>query len=120
MKTLAITTTFVTLLAAAGCVAPVGVGGPVSIPPNAAATCAGQCSSIGMELSAVAIMANNVGCVCQRREGTASTGGSVGDQTGATAAGMATIAMQEEEAQQRQRQQHHQQQQQQQQQQTRY
>jgi len=55
---------------------------------------------IGLRMSAVAIMANNVGCVCQPA-GThfASNGGQHGD-TGA-AAGMVTIMLEEQEQQQR-------------------
>ena len=34
-------------------------------PPDAGQTCARHCQTIGMRLSAVAIMAENVGCVCQ-------------------------------------------------------
>lgn len=49
----------------AACVAPVGTSGFISVPPDAAQTCAGRCQSIGLRLTAVAIMANNVGCVCQ-------------------------------------------------------
>ncbi|MBN2194380.1 MAG: hypothetical protein JW751_16305 [Polyangiaceae bacterium] len=45
-----------------GCVAP--VGSRIRIPRDAAAKCAEQCERTGMELSAVAIMAENIGCVC--------------------------------------------------------
>jgi hypothetical protein len=55
------------LLCLTGCVAPVGVEG-VSVPPDSAKICAKHCDTIGMRLSAVAIMANNVGCVCQPNE----------------------------------------------------
>jgi hypothetical protein len=47
-----------------GCMAAVGVNSR-SIPPDAAQTCDRHCQTIGMRLSAVAIMADNVGCVCQ-------------------------------------------------------
>jgi hypothetical protein len=71
------------------CTAPVGVKG-VKVPPDSAAICAEHCASIGMQLSAVAIMANNVGCVCQHVHGPAGV-----SQSSPITAGMATIVMQE-------------------------
>ena len=94
----------------AGCgVAPVGVSGAISIPHDARNVCSQQCGTIGMNLSAVAIMANNIGCVCQTGAGAppvATTGAS-------SAAGMATISMLEEQEQEQQQQLQQQQQQQQ-------
>jgi len=52
-------------LSLTACMAPVGTSGVISVPPDAAQTCARHCQTIGMRLTAVAIMANNVGCVCQ-------------------------------------------------------
>ncbi|MCC7542942.1 MAG: hypothetical protein IT379_42395 [Deltaproteobacteria bacterium] len=78
------------------CMAPVGTGGVVSVPSDAATQCESHCASIGLRLGAVAIMANNVGCVCQ----VAHRGGEA-----AITAGMATIAMQQEAAAQQQAQQ---------------
>lgn len=52
------------LLALVGCPAPVGVSGAVHVPRDSANVCAGQCESIGLTLSSVVVMANNVGCVC--------------------------------------------------------
>jgi hypothetical protein len=51
-------------LSLAGCMATVGVD-KMSIPPDAPQTCARHCQSIGMQVTALAIMAENVGCVCQ-------------------------------------------------------
>jgi hypothetical protein len=85
-------TLFVSLSSAA-CMAP--VGSELSVPPDAAQTCAEHCGSIGMRLSAVAIMANNVGCVCQGGKGAAATGEGTADQSATAAAGMATILMQQ-------------------------
>ncbi len=85
------------LFSATGCFA--RVGSDISVPPDAAGTCAAQCSSIGLQMTAVAIMANNVGCVCQppsRMGGQSQAGG-----TGATA-GMATIMLEQEDQQRRQ------------------
>lgn len=90
----------VTLLA--GCrTAMVGTGTYVEIPPDAATTCESHCASIGLRLSAVAIMAENVGCVCQASQG--ADGAT--SQTTPLTAGMATIAMQNAEEQRQQQQQ---------------
>jgi hypothetical protein len=70
------------------------VGSELSVPPDAAQTCAEHCGSIGLRLSAVAIMASNVGCVCQGGKG-AATGEGTADQSATAAAGMATILMQQ-------------------------
>jgi hypothetical protein len=71
------------------CTAPVGSG--LAVPPDAADTCANHCREIGMHLTAVAIMASNVGCICQH-------GGSKAEAPGgeASSAGMATIMLEEE------------------------
>src|SRR5262245_65045045 len=73
------------------CVATVGSEN-MKVPNNSAGICEGHCQSIGMHLSAVAIMAENVGCVCQYATTTTSA-----EKAGAMStpiAGMATIAMQ--------------------------
>ena len=75
------------------CEATVGVNA-VTVPRNAAQTCAFHCQSIGLQLAAVAIMANNVGCVCQPGAAPPAAPPTAGMLT-APAAGMATIAMQE-------------------------
>jgi hypothetical protein len=75
-----------------GCVATVGVAN-ASIPKDAAGICQGHCQTIGMHLVAVAIMAENVGCVCQF--GTATARVDAAGALSTPAAGMATIAMQE-------------------------
>jgi hypothetical protein len=69
---------------------PVTVGSDLKVPPDAAATCTKHCESIGLTLSAVAIMANNVGCVCQP-----APTGKVALEA-APAAGMVTILMQQQ------------------------
>ena len=84
-----------------GCTAVVGAKG-VKVPEDSAAQCEQHCESIGMELSAVAIMANNVGCVCERREKSAQSGSP--KYASSTAGGMATVIMQEAEAAQQQQQ----------------
>jgi len=70
------------------CAAPVGVSGSTTIPKDSAATCRAHCGSIGMELGAVAIIANNVGCVCQLKQRSNQSTASV------VPAGMATVMMQ--------------------------
>jgi hypothetical protein len=63
-------------LSLTACMAPVGTSGIVSVPPDAAQSCAQHCQTIGMRLTAVAIMANNVGCVCQSPAPAGSPAGS--------------------------------------------
>lgn len=99
------------LLPLASCMATVGVSN-FKIPPDAGKTCAGHCQEIGMQLSAVAIMADNVGCVCQYAAQPRASADTAG-QFGTPAGGMTAIAAQEAAAamalaqQQRQQQQHH-------------
>jgi hypothetical protein len=78
------------LLLSPACAAAVGTAGGVSVPEDARAQCDGHCRSIGMSLGAVAIMANNVGCVCEvSGRGTAVSSGA------SATAGMAAIALQQ-------------------------
>jgi hypothetical protein len=80
----------------AACMAPVGVRATY-IPRDAASTCQTQCNQMGLQLTAVAVMAGNVGCVCQP-----DRPDRVSISTGATSAGMATIVMQQQQQQQQQ------------------
>jgi len=82
------------LCCAPGCVA--RVGSDLSVPRDAANMCVEQCRSIGLGMSAVAIMANNVGCVCQPR---GRAGGSTEAGSAGATAGMATIMLEEQEQQ---------------------
>ena len=81
------------VLSLTGCMATVGVDAR-SIPPDAAQTCARHCQTIGMRLSAVAIMAENVGCVCQPPAAPVASGEAAGE-FGTPAGGMTTIAAQQ-------------------------
>lgn len=72
-----------------GCMAP--VGSELEVPTDAALTCKNHCASIGLPLSAVAIMANNVGCVCEAKPLSAEA-----SSNHAVTGGMATIMLQEE------------------------
>ena len=74
------------------CTAHVGAE-TVQIPSNSASICARQCRSIGLQVTAVAIMANNVGCVCQHRSRADVDSNHVAESSTA-AAGMSTIMMQ--------------------------
>jgi len=71
----------------------------MNIPPDAAHQCKNQCESVGLDLSAVAIMAGTIGCVCEVRHSKAGNGG---DRAASTSAGMATIMMQRQRQQQQQ------------------
>jgi len=78
-----------------GCMATVGVAN-VQIPPDAAQTCDRHCQTIGMRLSAVAIMAENVGCICQFPAAPhADAGAGAAGELGAPPAGMSTITIQQ-------------------------
>ena len=83
----------------AACDARVGAHGITSVPPDARAQCDTQCKKAEMELSALAIMANTVGCVCQlpsktvADESTAAAGEK--QASAGISAGMATIILQE-------------------------
>jgi hypothetical protein len=73
------------------CTATVGAGAAVSIPGDSATTCGEHCTSIGMSLDAVVIMANNVGCVCRSAKAPSTPGAS-----GATG-GMAALVVEEQQ-----------------------
>ena len=75
------------------CQATVGVKN-ASLPRDAAQQCATHCQTIGMRLTAVAIMAENVGCVCQFAAPPTAGPNPAGALETPTA-GMATIAVQE-------------------------
>jgi len=87
------------VLFGSGCFA--RVGSDLDVPPDAARTCYDQCASIGLRMSAVAIMANNVGCVCQPPGAPIASNRGQSGGTGA-AAGMVTIMLEEQQRQQRQ------------------
>ncbi len=65
------------LLLATACAAQVGVM-PALLPRDAADQCQKQCDSIGLRMSAVAIMANHVGCICADRDEPFSGAGTAG------------------------------------------
>jgi hypothetical protein len=67
----------------------VGTSGSIYVPKDAAVTCAAHCQGIGLTMTAVVVMANNVGCVCS------AAGPSI---AGATAGGMAALIVQEQQS----------------------
>jgi hypothetical protein len=85
----------VLLVFVCGCPATVGKTGLVALPSDAAQTCAGYCAELGLELSAVAIMASNVGCICQPKNANTSE-----TSSSAVAGGMTTIMLAQERQQQ--------------------
>ncbi len=89
------------MLSLAACKAPVGTTSSIEVPRDSRATCSNHCVSIGLELSSVVVMANNVGCVCAV-PATPSTPAPApaAPQASAAAGGMAAILMQQRAAQQ--------------------
>lgn len=83
---------FVTLATTTSCTA--RVGSELEVPEDAGQTCADHCQSIGMRLTAVAIMANNVGCVCEVAPDSAIP---VSHHTSTAAGGMTAVLMEEEQ-----------------------
>ncbi len=85
--------TFALLLGILGtaCAARVGTSGGIYVPRDAAQSCTAKCSSIGLGLNSVVIMANNVGCVCNAAANAPGGAGGAG--------GMAALMMQEHEQQ---------------------
>ncbi len=78
------------------CAAKVGAQSK-TIPSDAATTCQSQCQQMGLHMTAVAIMAETIGCVCQVRPSVQA------ENSGASTAGMVTIMHQEAQAQAEQR-----------------
>jgi hypothetical protein len=73
-----------------GCNATVGTS-ILSVPSDSASQCATHCSSIGMGLDSVVIMASNVGCVCRAQPTKAST---ANEKPVGAAVGMAALMVQ--------------------------
>src|SRR4051812_9638112 len=79
------------LVAACTVVRPVGAG--VKVPPETAQECDTACASMGMVMSAVVLVSNRAGCVCERTPQTTPRAAGAS----ATAAGV-IIAISDEEA----------------------
>ncbi len=63
------------LVLVAGCVTTPPVRGGLKLPPDSAVECERLCASIGLSLSAVVVVQNSVGCVCQAKNGAPAAGG---------------------------------------------
>lgn len=73
-------------LALAACATQGAVGGTYHLDPNAGRECVAHCGVLDMDLTAVVVIMNNTGCVCEpRQRRTGAPGG------GAAAAGGAAI-----------------------------
>jgi hypothetical protein len=75
------------LLTIGACAASIG-SETRTIRPESAQVCAEQCTEIGLKLTAVAIMADHIGCVCQAEKAPVPV-----TVDAVPAAGMATIEM---------------------------
>lgn len=80
-------------LSLAACRPPVATTKRLDIPTDSSATCSTQCKSLGLDLTSVVIMANNVGCVC----GVPATAPAPQASAGA-AGGMTAILLQQQAA----------------------
>jgi len=89
---------FALLLAACATRPPVGRG--LILPRDTAQECANVCQQIGLQLSAVVVVASSAGCVCQVQPGAPAQG-----EGGASAATAGAIIVVEAEERQRQQQQ---------------
>jgi hypothetical protein len=93
--------TGIVLISAAGLMgcgtATVGASRTTSIPKDAPATCSSYCRDMGLSLSAVVVMADNVGCVCAvpgAAGSAAPAAAPVNGSPGAAAGGMAALMLQ--------------------------
>jgi hypothetical protein len=89
MPRLALAALLASALAASGCTIDKAVGGGARLSPALAADCADHCRTLDMRLTAVVVVANRGGCVCDPKDRpSASVGG------GAAAAGGAVVLQQ--------------------------
>jgi hypothetical protein len=68
----------------------------VETPKDSAPRCASICRDLGLELDAVVVMANNVGCVCAPMMPESAPAPTPAMRGGSTAGGMAAILLHEE------------------------
>ena len=95
--------TVVVCLLALGCGTAKPLGTFVRLPQDTPQECTKLCSSMGLQLTAVVVVASSAGCVCEAQPGTARPSGSA-----AAASGGAVVALQAAAAAQQQQQQMHQ------------
>jgi hypothetical protein len=86
---------------AAGCSTARALGPLTSLPPDTPQECTKLCQSMGLQLSAVVVVASSAGCVCEAQPGAARPAGG----TAAASAGAVIAAQREEAAAQQQQQQ---------------
>jgi hypothetical protein len=102
-------TAVVLILLLAGCATRPPVAPNLRLPPDTAQECGNICQSIGLQLSAVVVVASSAGCVCeaQPRTGNAAPGGASAASAGAIIVveeEQQRLKQQEEERQRKQRQ----------------
>jgi hypothetical protein len=78
---------------AAGCSTARPLSPLTTLPPDTPQECTKLCQSMGLQLSAVVVVASSAGCVCEVQPGTAGRAGGM-----AAASAGAVIAAQKEEA----------------------
>lgn len=88
-------------VALSGCV--VGQAASFTVPPERAKECRDICNHLSMQMSAVVVISNMAGCVCEpvnRQSGTASASGPAAASAGAAIAVAQAIAAQQQQQQQ--------------------
>jgi hypothetical protein len=73
------------------------VGSKKAVDPASAHTCSNFCRDMSLELGAVVVMADNVGCVCNPKQ-PAAAGAAPTSNASAAAGGIAVLLKQQEEA----------------------
>ena len=87
----------VAALAAVGCTTARPLGSLVSLPPETPKECARICGTMGLQLTAVVVVASSAGCVCEPEPRTARTtaGAAAAASGGAVVAAQAAAAQQQ-------------------------
>jgi hypothetical protein len=67
----------------------------LTLPADSASTCLAQCRSIGLDLSSVVIIAQNIGCVCSPAPAPGAPPPATQTSSAAAAAGMTAILIQQ-------------------------
>ncbi|HTO99002.1 MAG TPA: hypothetical protein VMK66_18255 [Myxococcales bacterium] len=87
---------------AAGCVTARPLGSFTTLPPDTPKECTRLCQSMGLLLTAVVVVADSAGCVCEAQPGTARPAGATAAASGGAviAARAAAAAAQQQQMQQ--------------------
>ncbi len=91
---------FVCCVLSASCAAGVGVQNK-TLPADAAQTCQSQCATLGLHLSSVVTVADNVGCVCSVAPPAMAPTAQASDAATAAAAGAIVVTLQQQAQQRR-------------------